>query len=169
MMILSSAEKNWLRIQRGNWLHIKKQQQQPLFLSFDTWNLKFSTHLLFKGKLEAVNLYEVTNSKLTIQHLWHVQSKGMQNTLRKKREKKLIHKGKERNTEREGKTENTGFSRTGERGIPGWLSGWVVCLLPRVWFWSLRIESPIRLPARSLLLPLPMSLPVSLCLSWIKK
>ena len=39
------------------------------------------------------------------------------------------------------------------------------CLWPRVWSWSPGIESSIRLPAWSLLLPLPVSLPLSLCLS----
>ena len=58
---------------------------------------------------------------------------------------------------------------------------WVVqrfstCLWPRAWSWSPRIKSRIGLPAWSLLLPLPMSLPLSLslshespCLSWISK
>ena len=44
-----------------------------------------------------------------------------------------------------------------------------VCLSLRVWSWSPRMESHIRIPAWSLLLPLPMSLPFSLCLSWINK
>ena len=38
------------------------------------------------------------------------------------------------------------------------------CLRPRAWSWSPRIKSRIRLPAWSLLLPLPMSLPLSLFL-----
>ena len=41
------------------------------------------------------------------------------------------------------------------------------CLGPRVWSWNPGIESRIWLPAWSLLLPLPISLPLSLCLSWI--
>ena len=45
------------------------------------------------------------------------------------------------------------------------------CLLPRAWSWSPGIQSHIGLPAWSLLLPLPVSLPVSLslCLPWINK
>ena len=44
-----------------------------------------------------------------------------------------------------------------------------VCLWLRAWSWSPGIKSHIRLPAWSLLLPLPMSLPLSLCVSWINK
>ena len=45
------------------------------------------------------------------------------------------------------------------------------CLQLRSWSWSPGIESHIDLPAWSLLLPLPVSLPLSLslCLSWINK
>ena len=43
------------------------------------------------------------------------------------------------------------------------------CLQPRTWSWSPGIESHTGLPAWRLLLPLPMSLPHSLCLSWINK
>ena len=44
-----------------------------------------------------------------------------------------------------------------------------ICLWLRVWSWGPRIESCIRLPVGSLLLPLPVSLPLPLCLSWINK
>ena len=37
---------------------------------------------------------------------------------------------------------------------------WSVCLELREWFWGLGIESHIGLPAGTLLLPLPMSLPL---------
>ena len=37
----------------------------------------------------------------------------------------------------------------------------------RAWSWSPGIKSHIGLPVWSLLLPLPVSLPLSLCLSWI--
>ena len=40
-----------------------------------------------------------------------------------------------------------------------------ICFQPRAWSWSPGIESPIRLPAWSLLLPLPVSLPLSLSVS----
>ena len=55
-------------------------------------------------------------------------------------------------------------------GTPGWLSGWV-CLWLRAWSRSPGIKSHIGLPAWSLLLFLPMSLPLSLCVSheWINK
>ena len=43
------------------------------------------------------------------------------------------------------------------------------CLLPREWSCSPGIESHVGLPAWSLLLPLPVSLPLSVCLSWINK
>ena len=48
------------------------------------------------------------------------------------------------------------------------------CLQPRAWSWRPGIESHVRLPTWSFLLPLPVSLcppptPRSLCLSWIKK
>ena len=48
-------------------------------------------------------------------------------------------------------------------GIPGWLSG--LAPWPRAQSWSPGIESHIGLPARSLLLPLPMSLPLCVCVS----
>ena len=56
-------------------------------------------------------------------------------------------------------------------GTPGWFSGWglSICLQLRAWSWGPGIKSRIRLPAGSLLLPLPMSLPLSVCLSWINK
>ena len=44
-----------------------------------------------------------------------------------------------------------------------------VCLQLRVWSRGPGIESPIWLPVESLLLPLPVSLPPSLCVSWINK
>ena len=44
-----------------------------------------------------------------------------------------------------------------------------VCLWPRASSWSPGIESHIRLLAWSLLLPLPVSLPLYVCLSWINK
>ena len=51
-----------------------------------------------------------------------------------------------------------------------WVAQWFsACLWPRVWSWSPGIESHIRLPAWGLLLLLPVSLPLSLCLSWINK
>ena len=57
-----------------------------------------------------------------------------------------------------------------------WGNPWVAqrfsaCLRPREWSWSPGIESCIRLPTWSLLLPLPVSLPLSpsLCLLWINK
>ena len=48
------------------------------------------------------------------------------------------------------------------------------CHRPKAWSWSPGIKSHIRLPAWRLLLPLPVSLPLSppslsLCLSWINK
>ena len=43
------------------------------------------------------------------------------------------------------------------------------CLWPRAWSWSPGIQSHIGVPAWSLFLPLPVSLPLSLCLSWINK
>ena len=54
------------------------------------------------------------------------------------------------------------------RGTPRWLSSWASAFGsgcdP-----SPGIEFRIRLPVRSLLLPLPMSLPLILCLLWINK
>ena len=48
------------------------------------------------------------------------------------------------------------------RGDP-WVAQWFgACLRPRVWSWRPRIESHVRLPAWSLLLPLPVSRPLSL-------
>ena len=47
-------------------------------------------------------------------------------------------------------------------GMPGWLSGWASAISFRR---DLGIESHIGLLAGSLLLPLPMSLPLSLCVS----
>ena len=55
-------------------------------------------------------------------------------------------------------------------GPTGHLGGSViVCLWLRAWSRGPGVESHIRLPTGSLLLPLPMSLPLSLCLSWINK
>ena len=51
-----------------------------------------------------------------------------------------------------------------------WVAQWFsVCLQLRAWSWSPGIESHIGLPAWSLLLPLPVSLPLSISLSWINK
>ena len=56
--------------------------------------------------------------------------------------------------------------RKGWRGVPGWLSVWVSAFgLGH----DPGIELHIRLPTGSLILPLPMSLPLSVCLSWINK
>ena len=50
-----------------------------------------------------------------------------------------------------------------------WIVQWLsICLWLRVWSWGAGTESCIRLPG-SLILPLPMSLPLSFCLSWINK
>ena len=49
-----------------------------------------------------------------------------------------------------------------------WVAQWLTaCLWPRAWSWGPRTESHIGLPAWSLLLPLPVSLPLppSLCVS----
>ena len=55
-------------------------------------------------------------------------------------------------------------------GTPGWLSGWRLPLAQVVIdTWGPGIESCIMLPAESLLLPLPMSLLLSLCISWVNK
>ena len=55
--------------------------------------------------------------------------------------------------------------------VMGRLGGSVVERLPlaQVVIWGSQIESLIRLPAEGLLLPLPISLPLTLCLSWINK
>ena len=51
-----------------------------------------------------------------------------------------------------------------------WVAQWLsICLWLRLWSRGPGIESHIRLPTGSLLVPLPMSLPLSLCLSWINK
>ena len=55
-----------------------------------------------------------------------------------------------------------------EIGAPEWLSGWAsICLRLRSWSQGPGIESCIRLPCRTM--PLPVSLSLSLCLSWINK
>ena len=51
-------------------------------------------------------------------------------------------------------------------GTPGWLSDWASAVGSGC---DPGIESHIGLPVRSLLLLLPVSLPLSLCLSWINK
>ena len=43
------------------------------------------------------------------------------------------------------------------------------CLQPRAWSWRPGIKSHVGLPAWSLLPPLPVPLPLSLCLAWINK
>ena len=50
--------------------------------------------------------------------------------------------------------------------VPQWLS---ICLWLRVWSRGPGIESRIRFPVESLLVPLPVSASLSLCLSWINK
>ena len=51
-----------------------------------------------------------------------------------------------------------------------WVAQWFsVCLWSRARSWGLGIESRVRLPTWGLLLPLPVSLPLSLCLSRINK
>ena len=53
--------------------------------------------------------------------------------------------------------------QTGNEGTPGWLSGLAPAFGPRRDPGVPRIESHVGLPAWSLLLPLPISLPLSLC------
>ena len=51
-----------------------------------------------------------------------------------------------------------------------WVAQWLsICLWLRVWSQGPEIESHIRFSIGNLLLPLPMSLPFSLGLSWVKK
>ena len=55
------------------------------------------------------------------------------------------------------------------RGNPWVAQRFSTCLRPREWSWSPGIEFRVRLPAWSLLLPLPVSLPLCVCLLWINK
>ena len=48
-------------------------------------------------------------------------------------------------------------------------SGFWCCLRPRAWSWRPGIESHVGLHTWSLLLLLPVSLPLSVCFSWINK
>ena len=51
-----------------------------------------------------------------------------------------------------------------------WVAQWLsICLQLRLWSWVWGLSPRIGLPAGSLLLPLSVSLPLSLCLSWINK
>ena len=51
-----------------------------------------------------------------------------------------------------------------------WVAQWLsICLWLRSWAWGPGIQSHIRFPKGSLLLPLPTSLPLSVRLSWINK
>ena len=51
-----------------------------------------------------------------------------------------------------------------------WVAQWLsVCLWLRAWSWGPGIEPPVGLPAGSLLHPLPVSLPLSVCFSCINK
>ena len=54
-------------------------------------------------------------------------------------------------------------------GIPRGAQRFSTCLWPRARSWSLGIESCVGLPAWSLLLPLPVSLPLSLSVSIMNK
>ena len=56
-------------------------------------------------------------------------------------------------------------------GMPEWLSDWASAYGSVViqGFWDQVPHQAPPLPARSLFLPLPMSLPLPLCLSWINK
>ena len=54
-------------------------------------------------------------------------------------------------------------------GAPGWLSGLAPAFGPGHDSWSPRIESRVGLPAWSLLLPLPVSLPLSFSVSLMNK
>ena len=56
-----------------------------------------------------------------------------------------------------------------ELGIPGWLSGLAPAFGPGRGSWSPRIESRVGLLAWSLLLPLPVALPLSLSMSIMNK
>ena len=61
---------------------------------------------------------------------------------------------------------NLRFDEPGGAFVSRWLS---ICLQLRSWSWGPGMESCTRLPAGSLLLLLSMSLPLSVCLSWINK
>lgn len=61
---------------------------------------------------------------------------------------------------------NCSLNKTENRGTPGWFRGWASAFGWAGW-WSWGPKSRIRLPARSLLLPLPVFLP--LCVSRITK
>ena len=57
-----------------------------------------------------------------------------------------------------------------QRAKGTWVAQWLsICLWLRAWTQGPGMESCIRLCAGSLLLPLPRSLPLSPCLSWINK
>ena len=59
---------------------------------------------------------------------------------------------------------NISYIKKRNLGDP-WVAQWFsICLWPRAWSWSPRIKSHIGLPTRSLLLPLPVSLPLSMSL-----
>ena len=60
------------------------------------------------------------------------------------------------------KTNSFGKKKTRDARVAQWLRA---SLWLRVWSWSPRIKSHIRVPAWSLLLPLPVSLPLSLNLN----
>ena len=93
-------------------------------------------------------------------------------------DKKVYVEGKEwyeENHERGEKKKEAEINRTrwGIEKDRRFLGGSVVQrgLQPRVWSWRPGMESYVRLPTWSLLLSLPVSLPLSLflCLSWINK
>ena len=51
-----------------------------------------------------------------------------------------------------------------------WVAQWLsICLWLKLWLQGPGMESHIEFPAGSLLLPLSMSLPLSVCLSWVNK
>lgn len=85
----SSSEIFWFRIQR------KKRKKKNPFLSFETWNLKLSTHFLFKKETRAYKSWWHNHCwyfKHTIQYGRHIQIriKGMQN---REKERSWLTKG----------------------------------------------------------------------------
>ena len=61
------------------------------------------------------------------------------------------------------------FKLKGVFGDPWVAQRFGACLQPRACSWSPEIESHVRLPAWSLFLPLPVSLPLSVSLSLMNK
>ena len=158
-----------------------------------TWNLSWWGEFLVGNKGPGVLSHScckrcdigwdfLDNSRKLKEAFWNWElfqwSAGDQKPNQKELGSEQEHRLEDRNTDKSEefyhKGERQKWSRNlswgKERFWDAWVAQWLNIFLGlRVWTWGPRMESCIGFPVGSLLLPLPMSLTLSMCLSWINK